>query len=245
MNEHTGWKNYILAFVITVGIFATVIVSSRMITSQKIDSIKDAQDSIAIDIMSSETEFSLLSELSCKNIGASSLVKELGSMEEKIQYSETNKIGNKEDLTKLKKYYFLLEIKDFLLMEKINERCGKRTTSILYIYTTAQDCNDCIKQGYALTALREKYPDLLRIYSFDYNTELSALHALLSVYKVNNEQFPALVIGEKVHTGFNSLEDIEKLIPAVVKAQQDKEKKEAQALLDEGKKIDTPSLINN
>lgn len=221
MKTETKWGNYVIALFITIGIFVTIVVLSQYVTSQKITSIKDAQDSIAIDIMSSETEFSLLSELSCKNIAASSLSNELGSMEDKINYSEQNKIGSKEDVLKLKKYYFLLEIKDFLLTKKINERCGKKTDSILYIYTNNANCTDCAKQGYVLTALREKYPDL-RVYSFDYTSDLSALSALLSIYKVKDTPLPAIIIKGEVYPGLHNLEEVEKLIPNIVKAEQAK-----------------------
>ena len=227
MTTSFDWKNALIAFFVTVGIFITVVLLSRSITNQKIASIRDTQDSIAIDIMSSETEFSLLSELSCKNVGTSTLSQELNEMAEKITYSEDN-LGKSEDVTKLKKYYTLLEIKDFLLRQKIGERCHKPVTSILYVYTTAANCSECAKQGYVLTALREKYPDL-RVYSFDYNVDLSALHALLSTYDVKDTALPAVIVGEGVHTGFQSLEDIEKLIPNEVKAQQAKEKAAAKA----------------
>ena len=212
--KNTHWKNYIIAFIITVGIFSTIIFLSRTITNQKVQTIKDEQNSFAIDITSLETEFSLLSELSCKNITVGSLSKELNSLEEKINYTEKNKITNKEELLKLKKFYFLLEIKDFLLLRKINEKCGTKTPSVLYIYTT--DCDECTKQGYVLTALREKYPGL-RVYSFDYSVELSALHALLSIYRIGNEKFPVMIIDEQVYSGFKSIEDIEKTIPAIAK----------------------------
>lgn len=221
------WKTAFIALAITVGIFATVVLLSRFITNQKISDIREDQDLIALDIMSSETEFSLLSELSCKNISTSTLTQQLNEMAEKITYSENN-IGKSEDVLKLKKYYSLLEIKDFLLMQKIGERCGNETTSILYVYTTADNCSECTKQGYVLTALREKYPDL-RVYSFDYNVDLGALHALLSIYKVKDTALPAIIVDGDMYTGFKSLEDIEKLIPKEVKALQEKQKAEAKA----------------
>ncbi len=229
-NSSFDWKTAFIALLVTVGIFITVVLLSRMITNQKIVSIRDAQDSIALDIMSSETEFSLLSELSCKNIGTSTLTQQLNEMAEKITYSETN-IGKSDEVLKLKKYYTLLEIKDFLLTQKISERCGKPITSILYVYTTAANCSECTKQGFVLTALREKYPDL-RVYSFDYNVDLSALHALLSTYNIKDTALPAIIVGENMHTGFQALEDIEKLIPAEVKALEAKEKAAAKAALD-------------
>lgn len=208
------WKNYIIALVITAGIFAAVIFLSRFTTDQKIKGIQDAQDLIALNIASSETQFSLLSELSCKNIDAGSLSQELRSMEEKINYTEANRLTNKTELTKLKKFYFLLEIKDFLLLRKINERCGSTALPIVYIYTN--DCSECVKQGYVLTALQEKYAGI-RVYSFDYSVDLSALHALLSIYKVKGDHFPVMIIGEQLFDGYKSLDDLEKTVPAISK----------------------------
>ena len=218
------WKTYIIALFITASIFATVILLSRFATDQKIKAIQDAQDSIAIDIASSETQFSLLSELTCKNIDASSLSQELRSMEARIQYTEANKLTNNEELLKLKKYYFLLEIKDFLLLRKFNERCGSTAVPIVYFYTN--DCSDCVKQGYVLTALQEKYPEL-RVYSFDYNVDLSALHALLTIYKVKGDQFPIMIVGEKIYAGLKSLEDVEKTVPIISKLAAQQKVKEA------------------
>lgn len=212
MTTKLQWKNYGIALFITIGIFAAVIYLSRFATDQKIKTIQDAQDIIALDIASSETQFSLLSELSCKNISATSLSKELGSMESRINYAEANKLTSTEELIKLKKSYFLLEIKDFLLLRRITERCGTTAVPVIYIYTT--DCSECIKEGYVLTALQEKYPRV-RVYSFDYSVDLSALHALLTVYAVRGDQFPVVIIGEQVYTGFKTLEELEKTVPAI------------------------------
>jgi oligoribonuclease (3'-5' exoribonuclease) len=211
------WKNYILSLFITLAIFGTAVLFSRYITNQKLSSLKETQDSIALDIMSSETQFSLLSELSCREVGQNTLSQELNSIAEKVEYSEKN-INNKEEVLRLKKYYTLLQIKDFLLVRKITERCNKPMTSIIYIYTTADNCSECTRQGYVLTTLRQKYPNL-RVYSFDYNVDVSALKALVGLYKIEDTKLPAIIINdEKIYTGFQSLEDIEKQIPDVVKA---------------------------
>ena len=226
MNKYLHWKTSVYALLITAGIFSVVIFVSRYATDQKIKTIQSAQDMIALDIASSETQFSLLSEMSCKNIGASSLSSELRSMEARISYAETNKLTSKEELLRLKKSYFLLEIKDFLLLRKINERCGQTTVPVIYVYTT--DCSDCVKQGYVLTALQEKYQKV-RVYSFDNTVQLSALHALLSVYSIKDGTFPMVVIGEKTYTGLMTLDEIETKIPAISRLAAELKAKEAAA----------------
>lgn len=210
------WKKYIVVFFITLGIFLTAFWFSDYFANRKINQLKDIQNTISIDILSSETQFSLLSELSCKDVDNSTLSKELNSLAEKISYSEEN-IGKSDEVIELKKYYSLLQIKDFLLMNKISERCGKKIVSVLYFYTTENNCSECVKQSYVLTELREKYPEL-RVYSFDYNLDLSALGSLISIYKIEDTKLPATVVGGKLYTGFQDIEFIEKLIPEIVEA---------------------------
>jgi hypothetical protein len=205
------WKKYFFSFVITMFIFATAIFLSNYFGNKKLADIRSIQDKISIDILSSETQFALLEESSCKDIGAGSLSTELGTLEEKLSYTESQRGSNDEEVKILKRYYSLLEIKDYLLMNKISEKCKKTPLSIIYFYSNDNTCEDCQKEGYVLTSLRQNYPDL-RVYSFDYGLGVSAVNTLISIYKVQNK-LPALIIKDKVYYGFQSLEDIEKLIP--------------------------------
>ena len=141
-------------------------------------------------------------------------------MSDKIEYSDKNLKGN-ADALQLKRYYSLLEIKDYLLTKKINERCGLKRIPVLYFYTTAENCTECTKQGYVLTELRNKYPNM-RVYSFDYSLDLSALRALLKIYRIEDTKLPAMVINEHKVTGFQSVEDIEKIEPKILKIEAQK-----------------------
>ena len=184
MNQHepNDWKKYIAVLVITCIVFLSALWVSNYFNNKKIDQLKGVQDKISIDLMSSETQFSLLQEMSCKDISSTVLSTELNSLADKISYSESNIGVENVDVISLKKYYSLLEIKDYLLMKKITESCGQKPIFILYFYKN-NECSDCTKQGYVLTSLREKYPNL-RVYSFDYNLDLSAIKAMVSIYKV-------------------------------------------------------------
>jgi uncharacterized protein YdcH (DUF465 family) len=209
-HEPNDWKKYVIVLFITSTIFISGLWLSNYFNNKKIDQLKSIESKISLDLMSSETQFSLLQELSCKDVSTTVLSSELNSLADKISYSENN-IGVKNvDVVSLKKYYSLLEIKDYLLIKQITERCGQKSIFILYFYKN-DNCNDCTKQGYVLTSLREKYPNL-RVYSFDYNLDLSAIRAMVSIYKVP-DNLPAIVINGKVYSGFKSIEDIEKTFP--------------------------------
>ncbi len=221
MNDNNiDWKKYLIVFLITLGLFMTAIYLSNYFGDKKIDQLKLIQDKIAIDILSSETQFSLLSELSCNNIADSVLSGELGELGQKLEWGQEN-LGATEEVSYLKKYYSLLQIKDYLLMKKISARCGVKSAFILYFYTTAENCSECEKESLVLTALREKYPEL-RVYSFDYSTDLSAVNSMLQIYKIKDTLLPALVIDDNTFTGFHSIEDLESRIKASFKLQESK-----------------------
>lgn len=205
------WRKYLFSFLITAIIFASALYLSNYFAEKKLNEIRNIQDKIAIDILSSETQFSLLEELSCKDLGTGSLSTELGNLEEKLTYTENERGHDDAEVLTLKKYYSLLEIKDYLLMNKISEKCKRTPLSIIYFYSTDDSCTDCEKEGYVLTSLRENYPDL-RVYSFDYNIDVSAVRTLISINKIKNE-LPAIIIKDKVYYGFQSIEDLEKILP--------------------------------
>ena len=197
------------------------------INNYKLNDIKDIQDKISIDISSSETQFQLLSNLSCKDVSASALSDELNNIAEKITYSENN-IKNQDQVTDLKKYYSLLQIKDYLLVEKIQQKCNVPVIPIFYFYTTSENCSNCVKQSAVLSQLRAKYPEL-RVYSFDYNLDLSALYTLKKIFKVDDKKLPAIYMNDKLYTGFQSEDDILKTIPEIVKYEKARLDAEAKA----------------
>ena len=206
------WKNYAIAFVITAAIFATALYASNYFNDRRIAEIRTTQDNISIDILSLETQFELLAEHSCKDISENSVLsKEIRPRADRLSYLEAQSSVDEGELLRLKRYYSLLQIKDLLLMKKVAQKCKLKSVFILYFYSNKGDCEDCENQGYVLTALSEKYPQL-RIYSFDYNLDLSALQTLLSISDVENT-LPALSINDKMYYGFKDVEDIEKILP--------------------------------
>ena len=217
-NNNIDWKKYLIVFLITIGLFFTASYLSNYFGDQKLTQLKAIQDKIAIDILSSETQFSLLSELSCKNISDSVYSPELGELGNKLEWSQKN-LGVTEEVTYLKKYYALLQIKDYLLAKKIASRCGVKSAFILYFYTTAENCSLCEQESLVLSTLRSEYPEL-RVYSFDYSTDLSAVSSMLQIYKIKDTALPALVIDDNVLTGLQKLSDLEALLKESFKFQE-------------------------
>lgn len=210
--HHIDWKKYVIAFFITASIFGTVIYISDHFNNKRIEDIRLIQDSISTNIMSLETQVSLLAELDCEDIGSSILSSELNSLAAKIDYSEKNIGQNDIEVQQLKKFYSLLEIKDYQLMKRLATRCNKQFVFALYFYSNDGTCTNCQEASYILTYLREKYPEL-RVYSFDYNLDLSAIKTLISISKIKDD-LPAIVIDGKTITWPQDRDSLEAIVKA-------------------------------
>lgn len=227
MMSQKDWVRYIVVFLITLTIFITAVWLSSFMNDRKLNDIKNIQDKVSIDLMSSETQFQLLQGFSCKDVSASTLSPELNNLAEKISYSEKN-INKQDDVLDLKKYYTLLQIKDYLIMQQIKEKCAVPVIPIFYFYTTLENCSNCVKESAVLSKLHDEYPEL-RVYSFDYNLDLSALKTLINLFKVDDRSLPALYIKDKLYTGFKDETEIKKIIPELEKYAEERLKAEEAA----------------
>ncbi len=211
------YSRYIVSLIITIAIFSTAFYMSNYFSDKKINNIKSIQESIAVDILSNETQF-LLKEVSCSSESFNATAGQLNELGEKVTYTE-NQLGSTDgSVIYLKKYYSLLEIKDYLLSKRVAEKCSvtQQPIFMIYMYTNnTSACSDCSKQAAILARLRDIYPDL-RIYTFDYDLELAPIDTLKKIYKIENNKestFPILVIEDKPYYGLKSIEDLKKLLP--------------------------------
>ena len=209
---NTQKKKYIIVLIITLGIFIAVFSLVSFLDSKKIKNISNLQNKITLDLIANETQFDLLKNAPCKAIGGSTLSRQLGEIGEKLSFAEQTQGIDKQEVIDLKKYYSLLQVKDYLLSQEVAEKCDIEIESIVYFYN--QDCPDCIKQGYVLTELKKKYP-WLRIYSFDRYLDFSIVETFASLYDLSEES-PIIIIGGEKYSGFKSIEDVETYIPELI-----------------------------
>ncbi|OGC85065.1 hypothetical protein A3F55_02250 [Candidatus Adlerbacteria bacterium RIFCSPHIGHO2_12_FULL_53_18] len=202
-----------MAFVITATIFSIAFFIAARIDQNRVADVRAMQDAIAIDLLSTETQFELLGNLDCELLGEHPVLsEELTSLAERLSYTENNLGSDNEQVTQLKKQYSLLQIKDYLLMQEISRKCGEKPVFVLYFYSNEGDCDDCTRAGEVLTYLRQEYPGL-RVYSFDYHLDLGALQTLIALRKVTGS-LPAFIINNRAPIyGFKNVEEMQELIP--------------------------------
>ena len=202
-----------IAFVVTVAIFASAFYLESRLDAQRVSEIRAAEQSVSTNILSSEIQFELLGSLDCKTILENPILSsELNSLASRLSFTEQNLGTSNPEVINLKLQYSLLEIKDYLLMEQVTKKCGQKPVFILYFYSNAGDCSDCARAGDVLTYLRDQYPGL-RIYSFDYNLDLSALRTLASLRHVE-AKLPAFIINDHAPVyGLKTFDEMQKIIP--------------------------------
>lgn len=221
-------KRYIYTFIITLAIFFFSIWLSNTFNDKKVQSLRDLESRINLDILSVETRFSLLQKTSCEHVVNNNKDNEIGFNEDlntvalKIKSLEYQLGYENYDVIALKKYYSLLQIKDYLLAKEFHDRCKKSTVSILYFYDT--DCTECAKQSIILDKIISDYPEI-RVYYLDRKTYNPALDTLSSIFKI--KESPTLVINEKTYTGFQDISKIESYIPEIKAWKTAKEKANA------------------
>jgi len=205
-------KKYIIIFLITTTIFFLGFYLSNILNNKRIINVSDVEDKMSINILSSEVQFALLKDANCNGITEKTVLSnELKELGKKLSFMEHHLGPDNNEVIKLKKKYTLLEIKDIMLMKEITKKCHLKPINILYFYSNKK-CEDCKKQGYVLTRLSQDNPRL-RIYTFDYDLNLTALKTLKNVKKITKNKLPILVIDNKVYYGFQEIEKIKKLLP--------------------------------
>lgn len=216
--KKTEILKYVVVLIVTVGLFATIFYATDLVNSKRVSAVRIAQDTIAINLLSSETQFTLLRKTDCSAGVEENLFKnDLKSVADRLAYLESTVGPADDEVLNLKKYYSLLELKDYLLIDELGQRCGFKPATVIY-FNNATCTSECQKQDYVIAGLREKYPEL-RVYTFDTSLDLSAVKTLQNVTRAGDVA-PTVIAGGKVLKGFQPIEDLEKaLAPQLKKSQ--------------------------
>lgn len=205
-------RNVLFALGMTVAIVLTISYTVGYLDRIRLREIDTMQTTIGLETLSLETQFSLLESTPCDSLASSTTLSgELAELGNRLSYTE-NQLGSDDDrVILLKKQYYLLEIRDYIINKKLATDCKTKPVTVLYFYSNEGDCDDCEEAGYALSYLRDTYSNV-RVYSFDYNLDLGALKTLIAVERVDKE-LPGFVINGRSSSGFSSLEEFEKRFP--------------------------------
>jgi hypothetical protein len=208
-------KIYISTFIATILIFVTAFSVSGYLNNKKTAELKSIEDRIAIDILSFETEFdSLTKESSCAELDRTSIRSDLNSLSSKLIFMEGQLGKDNSEVSRLRRSFSVLQIRDFLLAQRLKDKCSLGNVFILYFYAHNNACAECQQQEYILRALKDEYPQI-DVYSFDYDLDLSAVETLLDIHNIPNN-LPIIYINGKSYAAFSTLHDIEAVLAPLI-----------------------------
>lgn len=207
-------KLYIATLALTAVVFISAFFISNYLNRRKTDELKAEEDKITVDILSFETQVGLLKSSSCQDFSGGQLESELQDLQSRLSYMESQVGPNDPDLSRLKRYYALLEINDYVLAKQMSTECKQNTVFILYFYGD-NSCSQCQAQSYMLQAVEQKYPTQVQEYSFDFDLDLSAVETLVTLHNLPSTP-PVIDINGTSYPPFATLADMENVVDALV-----------------------------
>ena len=204
---------YIIAGVITLGIFLLGLFLGLAIEGKRVNYIESVSRAQNLEFSSLQLQYAFIDQMSQEK----NCIAVQKSFEQNINNLESTRIRlenfdrdatlNKNELDLLKNEYLLAQIRYWMLAERTRKLCGTDLVTVLYFYSDEEECHDCEKQAFVLTYLKKKFKDKLLIFSFDAQFESEQMIPLLkNTYNVT--RFPTLVIEGKSKYGFVSKDSI-------------------------------------
>jgi len=199
---------FLAVFAITTLIFVFGVLIGLFITNQKLNNLNDLEQGLKTDVLDLETQFLIFKEDPCY-IDLAPLTAQLYDVGSRLDYME-NRLGeNNKDIIAIKNYYFLLELRHWLIVKKDSPGCGQQRIPILYFYAKSDKCKSCKEQGFILDYIKRKYQNIY-IYSFDIDLGGSSINGVKKIYGV--ESTPTIVIGDTAYHHFMTKDSIEAVL---------------------------------
>lgn len=193
------------ALSITILIFFSGFVGGYFLTAGKVSQLTELQNEIYTQSLSLDALFDLASENLCDEEGLIPINNQLNELGDKLTIIEEDTQRSLESQL-LANQYVALEVKHFLLINKINQACNKKYSTVLYFFSPERnECSDCAAQGVLLTEVKRANPELM-IYSFNWNIDSPVVDRLLLDYDVSG--IPTLIINGKKFEGMMSSQEI-------------------------------------
>lgn len=201
------FNKYVATFAIATLLLIIGIIIGNYLSNQKISTIKDMENNIQLDILSLEIQGLLFEQNPCLT-SLSSISDKLSETSDKISYMEDQLGKQNSQVINLKKYYSLLEIKHYLLMEKRKEECSADYDLIIFFYSNSKEkISESEKQGYVLDSLMQEYgSEKLKIYSIDLDLDLPIIKDIAKFYNV--QEVPSIILNGKTMAGFHGKEEL-------------------------------------
>ena len=198
----------VLALALTILIFIGGIAIGNALTQSKVNDILSSEQETQIQLENLQLEQDFLKDYPCQS--PTLLSESLEELGVKLTYLESQYSKDDPRIIALKNPYTLLEVRHYLALKSMTQRCGQNYTLMLFFYSNdPANAKTSEEQGFVLDYLRKKF-DNIKVYSIDSDLDLGIVNVMKNEYSVSVT--PSLVIGDKTYVGFHSKEELESLL---------------------------------
>lgn len=207
MERKVSGKKYLLAFILTLLVFAGGILIGTFFENARLNYSEQAilQEKVSLRSLQLQQKYidSGLADCNSLNQILENNINELGrKMADLIEY-ERKAVFNENEFQLQLQDYFLTEIQYLVLAQEIDQKCGRDNIRAVYFY----DDNSLDTQGNILDYVKKLFGHRILIFSFNSNfNEEPMINIMMTSYNIT--EFPSVIIGDKVFSGHTSTEVI-------------------------------------
>lgn len=205
---------FVTSFIIALGVFLIGFYFARVWDDLRINQVDDSLIENSLDTMGImiEQEFLISFNASSCSISESRLSSTSENLfdlgKQLVEYEKKGLLRTKE-YERLKREYFLLEIRAYSNFINFIKKCDSNLNVILYYYSINQDLSE--RQGYALDAIVNRQDVKIRVLSIDRDFSDPTLDMVKLFYNVT--EAPTIIINDKYKkSGFVSIQEILDLV---------------------------------
>lgn len=206
-------ERYLIAALITLGIFLLGLMLGFLVESKRVEYIQYQTKIKSLDFSSLQLQYTYIDQMSqeqnCPAV-LEAFDQSMQSLEktrlELENYNENAQL-NKNNFDLLLREYTLAQLRFWLFAKQAKNVCDSETTSILYFFSSQEECSQCDAQAFILTYLKKKFGEELLIFSLDARKEEEPLVRILKK-SYNITTYPTLIIGNKKFEGLISKAEI-------------------------------------
>lgn len=217
MKEQLDVDIVVIALVLTVLVVSGLMYFGTQLSNHKVNDMKQDINRLEVQQRSQMLGFDLAtsSPEKCRAMKdwLNTSIPEIRSLRKKVAAYENSRKLENSDYPTLKKRYTNLVIRNMVETRKYEDRCNKSIVGVLYIYSN-EECSSCDTQGTILTHFRRKYDENVMIHPVDADLDLKTVKFLEDHYNV--QQYPVMVIEDKVYRGFHSKQELENVLTPYV-----------------------------
>lgn len=115
---------------------------------------------------------------------------------------------NDERVLEQKNLYSGLEFSHFQIVKKLNSRCDSDFLTFLFFYSNEDKLQkESERTGFILGTFKQKHPESVMVYSFDFNLDSEIVGRLKDNYNIT--AVPMIIVNEKDSIVINNIDDLE------------------------------------